>query len=135
MQRPGWMVTLVVVAALVASLPHATSALAQDTFEDVQAFEKKQRRLNIAGWTLVSAGIAFPLIATPIAAKRTSRDCEVLECLDYGFAVASWIVGPAMIISGTALLLKRRGLRKSHEAERELAIIPGLTGLTIQGTF
>ena len=98
------------------------------------AYAKKQRRLNIAGWTLVGAGIAFPVIMAPLASTRDTN-CEVLECPVYGFAVTSYLLGPMMVISGSAMLLKRRGLRKQHERQTEVAITAGLTGFRIVGRF
>ena len=46
------------------------------------------------------------------------------------------VVGPVMVVTGMALLLKRRGLRKEHERERaRVMVLPGLTGLSMSGTF
>lgn len=127
----------IALAALFAWLPHPTATQAQDHSADAQAFKEKQRRLNIAGWTLIGAGAAFPLIAVPIqeARSRDRSDCDLVACLDNIAAVTSLVLGPAMIVTGGALLLKRRGLRKEHEAQPEVAITPGVTGLTISGRF
>jgi hypothetical protein len=128
----------IALAALFAWLPHATPTQAQDRSADTQAFEKKQRRLNIAGWTLVGAGAAFPVIAVPISAARGNwggEDCDRLVCPDVAVALTSLVLGPVMIVTGGALLLKRRGLRKEHERQPEVAITPGVTGLMISGRF
>jgi len=117
------------------SASYAPSATAQDAPQTADgAFDKKQRRLNIAGWTLVGAGVAFPVIMAPIAAK-SDTNCDPLECPVFGVAVTSYILGPVMAITGGALLLKRRGLRKEHDRNTKVAIAPTLTGLTISGRF
>lgn len=134
MKRPLQTLAL---AALFAWLPHATQTQAQDRSADTQAFEKKQRGLNIAGWTLIGAGAAFPLIAVPIqqVRSRDRSDCDVVACLDNIAAVTSLVLGPSTIVTGGALLLKRRGLRREHERQAEVAITPGLTRLIISGRF
>lgn len=127
----------IALVALFVWLPHATSTQAQDRSADTQAFEEKQRRLNIAGWTLIGTGAAFPLIAVPIqqVRSRDRSDCDVVACPDNIAAVTSLVLGPVMVVTGSALLLKRRGLRKEHERQAGVAITPGLTGLIISGRF
>jgi hypothetical protein len=98
----------------------------------------REHRLNIAGWTLVGAGAAFPVIAVPISAARGNwggEDCDRLVCPDVAVALTSLVLGPVMIVTGGALLLRRRSLRKSHEAEPQLALYPGPTGIAMAGTF
>lgn len=127
----------IALATLFAWLPHATLTQAQDRSADTQAFEEKQRRLNIAGWTLVGVGAAFPVIAVPISAARGNwgEDCDVVGCPDVAVAITSLVLGPVMVVTGGALLLKRRGLRKEHERQPEVSITPGLTGVVISGRF
>jgi hypothetical protein len=105
--------------------------------EHEQAFQRKQRRLNIAGWTLVGAGAALPAIAVPISAARGNlgKDCDVVGCADVVAAVTSLVLGPVMVVTGAALLLKRRSLRKSHKDDAQIALYPGLTGISMAGTF
>lgn len=67
----------------------AASAAAQDLTiasaqelgprEHEQAFERKQRRLNIAGWTLVGAGAAFPVIGE-LHCLAEAGSCSETSC-------------------------------------------------------
>jgi hypothetical protein len=101
--------------------------------EREQAFERKQRRLNIAGWTLVGAGAAFPVIAVPISAARGNwgEDNCLFVCPDVVAAVWGLVLGPVMVVTGGALLWQRRSLQKSHEVN--LSLGPG--SLMIHGEF
>jgi hypothetical protein len=40
-----------------------------------------------------------------------------------------------MVVTGAALLWRRRNLRKSHQAQPQFALYPGFTGITMAGTF
>ncbi|MEM9728492.1 MAG: hypothetical protein AAF997_07900 [Myxococcota bacterium] len=111
-------------------------ASAETTTDVVQYESKKEQRLNVAGWTLIGAGIAFPVIATSVSAsKNLGEDCDVVSCPDVSIWVTGMVLGPAMIVTGTALLLKRRGLRKHRDNGSGLIIVPGLGGASIVGSF
>lgn len=102
--------------------------------EETAAFEKKQRRLNIAGWTLVASGVAFPVVVAPLAATKETN-CDPLECPVYGIAVTSYLLGPIMVITGATLLLRRRGRRKERDRRVDVVAYPGAMGAGIAGRF
>lgn len=109
---------------------HEATALRYDA-----AFEKKQRRLNIAGWTLVGVGIAFP-VATGIARATTESNCaDPIECPLWPVSVTSFVLGPVMALIGGGLLIRRKRLRKGHDDQTGAVITPGLTGISVSGRF
>lgn len=124
-------------AAFATAQDPATGRIGSSGREHEQAFQRKQRRLNITGWTLIGAGAAFPLIAVPIqeVRSRDRLDCDLAACADNIAAVTSLVMGPVMIVTGGALLWKRRSLRKSHRADAQFALYPGPTGIAMAGTF
>lgn len=126
---------LLLLLALCCSHPTVAFADAMDNLDGYGS--QKQRRLNIAGWTLVGAGIAFPVIATSVSASRNlGENCDIGQCPDVTVWVTSMVLGPAMIVTGTALLLKRRGLRKQREqGEPSVMVVPGVAGVSISGRF
>ena len=113
--------------------PSATSGV---TYAYDAAFEKKQRRLNIAGWTLVGVGVAFP-IATGIARATHESKCnDPIECPLWPVSVTSFVLGPVMAAVGGGLLIRRKRLQSKRQKERQQVLIsPGLAGLSISGRF
>lgn len=124
-------------ALLIAALCCPVSVSADAGTIDASGYQtQKERRLNIAGWTLVGAGIAFPVIATSISAsKNLGEDCDIASCPDVSIWVTSMVLGPVMVVTGMGLLLKRRGLRRERENGASVTILPGLAGLSVSGRF
>ena len=75
-------VLLVVAFALGAQCACAQESTAQDS-----SYEKKQKRLNITGWTLIGAGAAFPSSQFP------SRRCvaEIDSTATWGDVQTTWL--------------------------------------------
>ena len=109
------------------------SAHAQDMLRasaDIDhSFEKKQRRLLIAGWTTFGSGLGVGFGA--IAAQKRS----------VGAAIGVGALGGAMMLTGGGLLIRRRLLRNRRDEtvvtdhEPNLFIQPGLGSLAIAGRF
>ena len=109
---------------------------AMSSVEDA-VFYKKQRRLNIAGWTLVGTGIAFPVaMGIARATRDTSARCgDPIECPLWPVSVTSFVLGPVMAVVGGGLLIRRKRLQSKHQEQQGLLISPGLTGLSVSGRF
>jgi hypothetical protein len=94
-----------------------------------ESFEKKQRRRLIAGWTMLGAGLGIGFGA--IAAQKRG----------IGAAIGVGALGAATMLTGGALLIRRRRLRNSHDETvvanegSTLVIRPGLGSVTIAGRF
>ena len=116
------------VIALVCSL---TSVAAAQGEESLLPSQTKQQRLKVAGWTLIAAGLAFPVIAVPIAVTK-DESCSVL-CKSQLAGLISVTVGPLMLLTGTVLLARRRRIRRNTITS--VSFSPGLRGLVVQGEF
>jgi len=125
----------VLLAAIVIGLggEARNSAHAQDMLPasaDIDdSYQKKQRRLLIAGWTMLGVGLGVGFGA--IAAQKRS----------IGAAIGVGALSAAIMLTGGGLLIRRRRLRNSHNETvivddgPNLVIQPGLGSLTIAGRF
>lgn len=95
---------------------------------------KKERRLNIAGWTLIGTGIAYPVIIAPFNA-RDDLNCEAGDCELYVATQISYFLGPTMALIGMGLVIRRHKLRKRREATQGFLIAPKANGIVISGRF
>ena len=120
----------------------------QDDKDDA-AFHRKQRRRNIAGWSLIAAGVVIPSITLPLLSRGGAFDnppSSKFARQMSGFALAVGL-SPLLIASGTGVLIKRRIRRNKHDQadaassissghiERGATISIGLTGASMSLSF
>lgn len=125
-----WLLVAIVVGlgANVQSSAHAQDLLPASAGID-DSFEKKQRRLLIAGWTTFGSGLGVGFGA--IAAQKRS----------VGAAIAVGALGGAMMLTGGGLVIRRRLLPNRRDEALvayhgpNLVIQPGLGSLAIAARF
>jgi hypothetical protein len=104
-----------------------TEASAEIDPQREQAFQLKQRRKLIVGWTLMGTGTALALSAVWLS--RSGDDASV--GLKRSLAVV--IPGVAMVVAGGGLLINRRVKKTEHD--REIQVRVGLMSISVQGRF
>jgi hypothetical protein len=95
------------------------------------ALRVKKRRLAIAGWSLVTAGIALPIAAVltqGIDGRGQTADDRASSALIRSVTLA--MAGVPLLVAGGALLIRRRVLINRH-ARLRLSMGIGALGLDV----
>lgn len=132
-------IALVFVAALQALVPNPAEAQSGSVDLSTAAgphssFETKQRRLKIAGWTLVGTGLGAVVttaIATPLKVRNTDSEDRSPVMAQY------WATGAmvATVLAGTGGIILGRRRRLNRKREESISISVGLGRLSLRGRF